>query len=70
MKRLQKTVSRLAAAVAIGMAGLMTPVLAAEELYSGDVVQIVPAGEVFNFTLSIAGPNGFYAQALPRPARR
>ena len=45
---------------------LATPVFSAEERFAGDVVQIVPDGQVFNTTLSIAGPNGYYAQAYAK----
>ncbi len=45
---------------------LVTPVFSAEERFSGDVVQVVPDGQVFNTTLSIAGPNGYYAQAFAK----
>ncbi len=45
---------------------LDTPTISAEERFSGDVVQVVPDGQVFNTTLSIAGPNGYYAQAYAK----
>ena len=45
---------------------LATPAFSAEERYAGDVVQIVPDGKVFNVTLSIAGPGGYYAQAFAK----
>ncbi len=45
---------------------LATPALSAEERFSGDVVQVVLAGQVFNTTLSIAGPGGYYAQAYAK----
>lgn len=44
-------------------AGLMSPAFSAEELYYGDVVQIVLTGPVHNTMLSIAGPGDYYAQA-------
>ncbi len=47
-------------------AGLITPVFSAEERFSGDVVQIVLAGQVHNTTLSVAGPDGYYAQAFAK----
>ncbi len=47
-------------------AGLITPVFSAEERFSGDVVQVVPDGQVHNTTLSIAGPGGYYAQAYAK----
>ena len=53
----------LFAAATFVATSLATPVFAAEERFAGDVVQVVPAGQVFNVTLSIAGPDGFYAQA-------
>ncbi len=45
---------------------LATPTFSAEERFSGDVVQIVPDGQVHNTTLSIAGPGGYYAQAYAK----
>ncbi len=45
---------------------LVTPVFSAEERFAGDVVQVVPDGQVHNTTLSIAGPNGYYAQAYAK----
>ncbi len=45
---------------------LITPVFAAEERYSGDVVQVVLVGQVHNTTLSVAGPGGYYAQAYAK----
>ncbi len=56
----------LIAAVTLLATGLATPVLSAEERFSGDVVQVVPDGQVFNTTLSIAGPGGYYAQAFAK----
>ena len=47
-------------------ASLATPAFSAEERFSGDVVQVVPDGQVHNTTLSIAGPNGYYAQAYAK----
>ncbi len=54
------------AAATLLAAGLVTPVFSAEERFAGDVVQVVLAGQVFNTTLSIAGPDGFYAQAYAK----
>ena len=56
----------LIAAATLLAAGLATPAISAEERFSGDVVQVVPDGQVFNTTLSIAGPNGYYAQAFAK----
>ncbi len=54
------------AAATLLAAGLITPVFSAEERFSGDVVQVVLAGQVHNTTLSIAGPGGYYAQAFAK----
>ncbi len=54
------------AAATLLAAGLATPASSAEERFSGDVVQIVLAGQVFNTTLSVAGPGGYYAQAYAK----
>ncbi len=56
------------AAVTLAAAGLITPAFSAEERFSGDVVQVVLAGQVHNTTLSVAGPGGYYAQAYPTAA--
>ncbi len=45
---------------------LATPASSAEERFSGDVVQVVLAGQVHNTTLSIVGPGGYYAQAYAK----
>ncbi len=45
---------------------LITPALSAEERFSGDVVQVVLDGQVYNTTLSVAGPNGYYAEAYSK----
>ena len=54
------------AAATLLAAGLATPAFSAEERFSGDVVQVVLAGQVHNTTLSIAGPGGYYAQAYAK----
>ena len=54
------------AAATLLAAGLATPASSAEERFSGDVVQIVLAGQVHNTTLSVAGPNGYYAETYAK----
>ncbi len=54
------------AAATLAAASLATPALSAEERFSGDVVQVVLAGQVHNTTLSVAGPGGYYAQAYAK----
>ncbi len=54
------------AAATLAATTLATPALSAEERFSGDVVQVVLAGQVFNTTLSVAGPGGYYAQAYAK----
>ncbi len=56
----------LIAAATFVATSLITPVFSAEERFSGDVVQVVPDGQVHNTTLSVAGPNGYYAQAYAK----
>ncbi len=56
----------LIAAATFVATSLITPVFSAEERFSGDVVQVVPDGQVHNTTLSIAGPGGYYAQAYAK----
>jgi len=39
---------------------------AAQERFAGDVVQVLLDGQVHNTTLSVAGPEGYYAQVFAK----
>ena len=47
--------------LAVALAG---PGFSAQEQFAGDIVQVYLSGNVHNTTLSVSGPDGFYAEAF------